>query len=200
MKLLLVVAILLATVTTTGSSFADDQTEITILPGASVPGCETSDTCLSDSRVSVSIGDTVTWLNDDTAAHMLASGNALAGVDGFFSSDLLAFGQEFSVTFEDPGNFEYFCLVHPWKEGEIIVTGIRDDNLPKPDPEPDNKGNPEIEALRNHIKTLENENDRLQQELEQKELKIELLEEEIQNLNLLIREQIKIIWEWIQNR
>jgi len=37
--------------------------------GSGVPGCEETDQCFIPSTVTINIGDTVTWSNDDTAAH-----------------------------------------------------------------------------------------------------------------------------------
>ena len=65
-------------------------------------------------------GDTVTWWNDDTAAHTVTSGTPEDGPDGFFDSSLFMAGEGFEVTFDEPGNYEYFCMVHPWMVGAVI--------------------------------------------------------------------------------
>lgn len=69
----------------------------------------------------VSNGDTVTWINDDLVAHTITSGTIDGGPDGHFDSSLFMSGNSFSVTFEKPGIYKYFCMVHPWKECIIEV-------------------------------------------------------------------------------
>jgi len=97
------------------------ETTVSLPEGSAVPGCEETDACYIPSSVNVGVGETVTWSNDDTAAHTVTSGNAADGVDGIFDSSLFAAGTTFSHTFEDEGTFDYFCLVHPWMVGNVVV-------------------------------------------------------------------------------
>ena len=48
---------------------------ISIPDGVGVPGCEETDECYLPYETTVSVGTTVTWSNDDTAAHTVTSGN-----------------------------------------------------------------------------------------------------------------------------
>ena len=91
-------------------------------PGASVPGCEDTNECFLPYEVSINVGDTVTWVNDDTAAHTATGGNAVDGPSGVFDSSLVLAGSSFSFTFEEAGTYEYFCMVHPWMAGFVIVS------------------------------------------------------------------------------
>jgi len=50
--------------------------------GSAVPGCEETDECFIPSEITVDIGATVTWSNDDNAAHTVTSGSAADGPDG----------------------------------------------------------------------------------------------------------------------
>jgi len=45
-------------------------------------------------------------------------------------------GATFSHTFEAPGTFPYICMVHPWMEGIVVVTGSGGDTEPEDPPEP----------------------------------------------------------------
>ena len=90
-------------------------------PGASVPGCEETNECFLPYEVSINVGDTVTWVNDDTAAHTATGGSASDGPSGVFDSSLVLAGSSFSFTFNEAGTYEYFCMVHPWMEGVVIV-------------------------------------------------------------------------------
>ena len=89
--------------------------------GASVPGCEETNECFLPYEVSINVGDTVTWVNDDTAAHTATGGSAADGPSGVFDSSLVLAGSSFSFTFNEAGTYEYFCMVHPWMAGVVIV-------------------------------------------------------------------------------
>ena len=91
--------------------------------GTSVPGCEDTNECFVPAQISIGVGETVTWSNDDTAAHTVTGGNAADGPSGVFDSSLFMAGTEFSHTFDEAGTFEYFCMVHPWMVGSVIVGG-----------------------------------------------------------------------------
>jgi len=108
-------------VTALPSAFA---AEVSVPEGTSVPGCEDTDECWFPSVVTVNVGETVTWSNDDTAAHTVTSGTAASPseeVGALFDSSLFMAGASFEVTFNEAGTFEYFCMVHPWMVGTVIV-------------------------------------------------------------------------------
>jgi len=95
---------------------------VTNAPGSSVPGCEeTADGCFIPSPVTIPVGGTVTWENGDTAAHTSTAGSATEGPSGVFDSSLIMAGSSFSHTFDSAGTFDYFCMVHPWMAGTVIV-------------------------------------------------------------------------------
>ena len=87
--------------------------------GSSTPGCEPD--CFIPSTVVITVGGTVTWENTDTAAHTSSSGTPTDGPDGVFDSSLIMAGGSYSHTFDTAGTFDYFCMVHPWMEGTVIV-------------------------------------------------------------------------------
>ncbi len=95
---------------------------VTNAPGSSVPGCEeTADGCFIPNPVTIPVGGTVTWENNDTAAHTSTAGSATEGPSGVFDSSLIMAGSSFSHTFDSAGTFDYFCMVHPWMAGSVIV-------------------------------------------------------------------------------
>ena len=108
----------------TPSAFADHATAtVTNAPGSSVPGCEeTAEGCFVPSMVTIDVGGEVTWENNDTAAHTITSGTPTGGPDGHFDSSLVMAGSTFSHTFDEAGSFDYFCMVHPWMQGMVMVT------------------------------------------------------------------------------
>ena len=94
---------------------------VTIVPveGSGAPGCEPE--CYSPSTATISAGGTVTFTNTDTAPHTSTSGSAANGPDGVFDTSLIMMNASFDVTLADAGTYTYFCMVHPWMEGTIIV-------------------------------------------------------------------------------
>jgi len=92
--------------------------------GSASPGCEdTADGCFIPSTVTVSVGETITWSNTDTAAHTATAGSPSDGPSGVFDSSLIMSGGSYSYTADTEGTFDYLCMVHPWMIGTVIVGG-----------------------------------------------------------------------------
>ena len=89
--------------------------------GTSVPGCEETNSCYLPANITINAGDTVEWPNVDTAAHTVTSGSPAEGPSGVFDSSLLMADATFAFTFEDSGEYDYFCMVHPWMVGSVSV-------------------------------------------------------------------------------
>ena len=89
--------------------------------GSGAPGCETSNACYLPQDITINTGDTVKWDNVDTAAHTVTGGSPADGPSGVFDSSLLMAGLDYSFTFDDAGNYDYFCMVHPWMVGSVTV-------------------------------------------------------------------------------
>ena len=97
------------------------ETSVTIPNEASDPSCADSGTCFLPSEVTVSVGDTVTWSNDSSVIHTVTGGNSNDGPDGTFDSQIIIGGGSFSQTFPELGQYQYFCSVHPWMTGTVLV-------------------------------------------------------------------------------
>lgn len=95
--------------------------DVDMAPGSGAPGCEETDECYIPADVTITIGGTVTWKNADTASHTVTSGTPASGPSGEFDSSLVMVGGDFSYEFEDAGKYDYFCMVHPWMQGTVIV-------------------------------------------------------------------------------
>lgn len=97
--------------------------------GAGVPGCETNDTCYTPTHIIVSAGTTVTWINSDgSIPHTVTAGwpdSDSIGLDypggNGFDSDFMSGGATFEHTFEVPGEYDYYCQLHPWMTGSVTV-------------------------------------------------------------------------------
>jgi plastocyanin len=64
--------------------------------------------------ISVSVGDTVRWTNNDPVDHTTTSA-------GNWNSGSLTPGASFSEVFESPGTFNYFCSIHPSMTATVVV-------------------------------------------------------------------------------
>ena len=79
----------------------------------------------------VTVGDTVIWYNDDKEGHTVTSGEGsgrfgwmsdnFGKSNGIFDSGRFMPGESWSYKFEESGTFSYFCTIHPWMEGVLIV-------------------------------------------------------------------------------
>lgn len=73
--------------------------------------------------LTVPVGATVTWTQQDPVQHTVTSGVPGAPDAGaIFDSPLLDVGETFSVTFNEEGTFTYFCRPHPRMRGTVEVT------------------------------------------------------------------------------
>ena len=111
------------------AAFAQSTASVSAPVGTSVPGCEETNECYIPYEVTVDVGGEVTWSNDDTAAHTVTSGTPAGGPDGVFDSSLFMAGATFSHKFEESGTYNYFCMVHPWMEGVVIVKEAGSDSM-----------------------------------------------------------------------
>ncbi len=89
--------------------------------GTSTPGCESNNSCFIPADIIINAGDTVNWINADTAAHTVTGGSPSEGPSGVFDSSLVMGGASYAFTFNDKGSFDYFCMVHPWMTGSVTV-------------------------------------------------------------------------------
>jgi plastocyanin len=65
--------------------------------------------------VTVHTGDTVRWTNDDDDAHTVTA------TDGSFDSKGIDSNGSWTYTFTKAGTYKYFCELHPFMKGTIIV-------------------------------------------------------------------------------
>lgn len=63
--------------------------------------------------LTISKGETVTWVNQDAVGHT-ATGKS-------FDSGILGKGATFKFTFKDAGVFDYICTPHPYMKASVIV-------------------------------------------------------------------------------
>jgi len=106
----------------TGATGANAGTRVSIVSGSS----SLTDTAYQPNPIQVSVGDTVTWTNDDSQPHTVTSGSNGQPDNKFNSSPnfnpLMAPGQTFSFTFTQAGDYPYFCILHPNMVGTVSVS------------------------------------------------------------------------------
>jgi nitrite reductase (NO-forming) len=95
--------------------------EVTIVKKAATLG----DKSFSPNPVITNSGSTITWTNTDNIVHTVTSGEPNSVNAGeLFDSGLTALimpSKSFSHKFIHPGEFSYFCRVHPTMIGEVHV-------------------------------------------------------------------------------
>ncbi len=74
--------------------------------------------------ITIKAGESVTWNNRDIVPHTTTSGNPEdADFGSIFKSPLLSQGETFTYTFDEVGEFIYYCEVHPdiMRDAKVIV-------------------------------------------------------------------------------
>jgi amicyanin len=85
-------------------------------PGtANGPSVEIANFNFTPAELTVTVGGTVTWTNNDDAPHTVTS------TDKTFSSPSVNTDGQFTFTFATPGTYAYFCAIHPFMTGKVIV-------------------------------------------------------------------------------
>jgi plastocyanin len=84
------------------------------------PGCEIDDRCYVPSLILTKKGNSVTWVNEDSAFHSVTSGFYGSPTELFDSGHLDPF-ESFVFTFDEVGDYDYFCTLHPWMKGQVTV-------------------------------------------------------------------------------
>jgi plastocyanin len=110
---------------------AAEQT-VTIPYGASDPNFSTvAPQWYMPAVITIQVNQTITWVNQDTEGHTVTSGksggrtglvqNNMGQPSGLFDSGTFKPGKSWSYTFTKAGQYEYFCTIHPWMDGYVVV-------------------------------------------------------------------------------
>ena len=86
-------------------------TPVSIVSGSSV----LTTTAYAPNPLSVAVGGSVTWTNNDNVTHTSTANN------GAWNSGSIAPGAQFTTTFASAGSFTYHCAIHPGMVGTITV-------------------------------------------------------------------------------
>ena len=103
----------------------DEKIQVLIVSGATF----LTDTAYYPNPIEVNVDQTVVWTNEDFSFHTVTSGDVsdtnsvrlfdsgLAGPGALSST-----GKTYEYTFESPGEYPYYCILHPGMVGKVIVT------------------------------------------------------------------------------
>ena len=101
-----------------GYDFSGVQLDPVGNPSDSVTKVNIKDNSFKPSILSVPVGATVEWHNQDGVQHTVTS-----DIQGQFDSGVLIPGKKFDNKFNIPGIYGYHCSIHPGMQGTITVTG-----------------------------------------------------------------------------
>jgi plastocyanin len=90
-------------------------TAVTIPGGGTSVHVTMTNRSYDPATLTVRVGDTVTWVNQDAPQHDVVADN------GEFKSQLFDKGQSFSFTFTKAGTYAYHCSIHPGMVGTVVV-------------------------------------------------------------------------------
>ena len=120
-SLFVLFAIVSIGMTAAPGAFAEHSMNATVenATGSSTPGCEPD--CFIPATVTIGVGGMVTFANNDSAAHTSTAGTPADGPSGVWDSSLVMMGAAYTTPALEAGEYPYFCMVHPWMEGLVIV-------------------------------------------------------------------------------
>jgi plastocyanin len=111
-------------------AYADVSAEIVDLPRA------INDWGYNPSTIRVNTGEWVTWSNNGVDVHTVTD------VKGAFDSGQLLPSEGYSVFFDQSGTYDYFCTLHDWMKGRVVVAGATPAPVSEPVMTPDPVGEP----------------------------------------------------------
>ena len=73
--------------------------------------------------ITVKVGTEIAFHNEDKILHTVTSGTRDTPTPAMFNGKLDGAGSSFTVTLDEPGTYDYFCMIHPGMgmTGKIIV-------------------------------------------------------------------------------
>src|SRR5579872_252393 len=97
------------------------DTQVTIVNGTA-NHCRPNLSCYNPFQVDVSVGDTVTWINQDNRTHTVTTGTSNYGPQGIFDSGVIQPGQSFTQFFGSVGKYTYYDKTDMWPSGLVVVS------------------------------------------------------------------------------
>lgn len=124
MRTVFAISVALVVFAASAPAFAQQGPVSVNIAGGSEAGqpCVSAKTCYDPDVVTVVPRTEVFWTNSDTTAHTVTSGEPSGNNAGteFDSGDIGPQGT-YSFIFMSPGTYDYFCTIHPWMTGQVVV-------------------------------------------------------------------------------
>jgi len=119
-------AIVAGMITITPAAFADPHGIETADNDLVQPGClDTEVGCYTPNTLTVDVGHIITMTNaDEIGVHTFTSGTVdgfAASPDGTFDSGIINAGDSWDYSADTVGEFPYYCTLHVWMQGTLIV-------------------------------------------------------------------------------
>jgi plastocyanin len=93
---------------------------IAAAPAPSAPAVAIKDFAFAPATMTITAGQTLRFVNRDGEAHTVTA------KDGSFDSGGLDTGDSWTHRFDRAGTYAYFCSLHPYMKGAIVVIARKD--------------------------------------------------------------------------
>jgi plastocyanin len=110
------VAVIAALVAGTAVAATATSTPSAPAANAAAPLVHINNFAFGPQTLTVRAGTIVTWVNDDEEPHTVTAS------DHSYRSPILNTGRRVSHRYDTPGQYAYFCSLHPHMTGRIVVT------------------------------------------------------------------------------
>jgi plastocyanin len=101
--------------TVAAPSATSEETTSTESSTGSGDSVEIADFEFGPEEITVPAGTTITFTNQDSAAHTATAD------DSSFDTEELGKGDSAEETFDEPGTYEYYCRFHVFMKGSVVV-------------------------------------------------------------------------------
>ena len=102
-------------------AFGVEYARVNIQPNTDTQGCEDNNSCYSPHTITIKQFEWVKWKNLDTTIHTITAGYPHDPHGNVYDSGAMASGSTFEYQFHQKGKYPYFCQIHPWAQGFVIV-------------------------------------------------------------------------------
>ena len=82
-------------------------------------GCQVDDLCFLPYKKTINAGETVLFVNEDEFEHNVKLGGDSSYLH--FPTEVIKQNEYFVYKFEEIGEYQYHCTLHPWMEGMITI-------------------------------------------------------------------------------
>ena len=71
--------------------------------------------------VEANVGETIRFGNADGVPHTVTAGSSISPRPGEFDSGVLGTGGTYEISFNEPGNYQIFCALHPEMQATVVI-------------------------------------------------------------------------------